>query len=216
LKSLQGFAKEMAYAIDGVEGIDAACIETVRKYWNAFTAAWRGLNSEAPEMPRDIIRSVTNVCSFHNLSFERSVLRPAQFIKGPLAKELGLTTSKRPRRFATKTHLLHFARQLWMSDWFEYKPPATRLDDWLLHLANTFSSSRSGEYIESSCRLGSARGLYYRVSGFVSQKVEVHHRLINVNQDLMFGVFINEYGNPEFAVQLTRDAKNMGDRPEKR
>lgn len=35
-------------------------------------------------------------------------------------------------------------------------------------------------------------------------------------QDITFGVFVNEYGNPEFAVQLTRDAKNMANTPEKR
>ncbi|KIW99556.1 uncharacterized protein Z518_11295 [Rhinocladiella mackenziei CBS 650.93] len=61
---------------------------------------------------------------------------------------------------------------------------------------NTFSSSRIGEYIESTCRPGSGRGLYYR--------------------DITFGAFINEYGNPEFAVQLTRDAKNMAKTPHKR
>lgn len=51
----------MAYAIDGAEGIEAACVETVRKYWNAFTAAWRRANHESPEIPHDIIRSVTEV-----------------------------------------------------------------------------------------------------------------------------------------------------------
>src|SRR6266536_6379527 len=79
-----------------------------------------------------------------------------QFIKGPLAQELGLTKSKRPRRFATKTHLLHFARQLWMADWFEYKVPTTRLDDWyiwiilfpLLGLASALSPAAGQVLVE--------------------------------------------------------------------
>ena len=56
-----------------------------------------------------------------------------------------------------------------MEDWFEYKSPATRVDDWLLHLSNTFSSSRIGEYIESSCRPNTGRGLYFKVSKIHSE-----------------------------------------------
>lgn len=103
-----------------------------------------------------------------------------------------------------------------MVDWFEYKSPATRVDDWLLLLANTFSSSRIGEYIESSCRSGSGRGLYYRVSFRTCGQKEPRRMLTLTIQDITFGVFVNEYGNPEFAVQLTRDAKNMANTPEKR
>jgi hypothetical protein len=62
--SLQSFVREMAYAIDGAEGIEKACEETVRKYWNNFTAAWRRANPESPEIPRDMARSVTHVHSF--------------------------------------------------------------------------------------------------------------------------------------------------------
>lgn len=61
LYSLQKYARIMAYAIDGAEGIKGACVETVRKYWNAFTAAWRRANAESPAIPHDIIRSVTEV-----------------------------------------------------------------------------------------------------------------------------------------------------------
>ena len=39
LESLNGFVFEMAHGIDGAEGIDKTCEETVRKYWNNFTAA---------------------------------------------------------------------------------------------------------------------------------------------------------------------------------
>lgn len=100
-----------------------------------------------------------------------------------------------------------------MVDWFEYKSPATRVDDWLLLLANKFSSSRIGEYIESSCRSGSGRGLYYRVSySYLRGQIEQRRMLTLAIQDITFGVLVNEYGNPEFAVQLTRDAKKKPQR----
>jgi len=68
-----------------------------------------------------------------------------------------------------------------MTDWFEYKSPTTRLDDWLLHLANTFSSSRIGEYIKSNYRVGSGRGLYYRVSFRIYRLIEERRLLILAN-----------------------------------
>ena len=71
LLSLQDFVRVMAYAIDGAEDIDEGCTETVRKYWNSFTAAWRRANPESPEIPRGTTRSVTNV-SFPTLILERS------------------------------------------------------------------------------------------------------------------------------------------------
>lgn len=39
LRLLQKFVRDMAYAINGAEGIKEGYIETVRKYWNTFTAA---------------------------------------------------------------------------------------------------------------------------------------------------------------------------------
>lgn len=63
LRSLQKFVRDMAYAIDGAEGIQAVCVETVRKNWNAFTAAWRRADPDGLEIPHDIARSVTNVGS---------------------------------------------------------------------------------------------------------------------------------------------------------
>ena len=61
LKSLKDFVRKMAYGIDGVEGIDAPGSETVRKYWNTFTAAFLRANPEKP-IPRGIAASVTEVC----------------------------------------------------------------------------------------------------------------------------------------------------------
>jgi hypothetical protein len=65
LVSLKAFVREIAYGIDSAEGIEETCQETVRKYWNNFTVAWRRADPEKPrEIPRDIARSVTHVCLF--------------------------------------------------------------------------------------------------------------------------------------------------------
>lgn len=95
--------------------------------------------------------------------------------------------------------------------------PATRVYDWADLLAIVCSSARVGEYIESTCRAGSGRGLYYRVS--ITEYP--HCRVIvqadeEIPQNVTFGVFLNEHGNAEFAVQLVRDAKGMTDNPAKR
>jgi hypothetical protein len=62
LESLEGFMREMAYAIGGMESNDIPALETVRNYWKCFTARWRRKN---PEIPTSIAESVTNVCLFH-------------------------------------------------------------------------------------------------------------------------------------------------------
>lgn len=149
LESLKDFMRKVAYSIDGEDAedgeFDVPGWETVRKYWNTFTAAWqRAYPLES--IPRGLAQSVT------------------EFIKGPLAKEMGMPKHKRRRRFATKNVMLNYARQLWAADWIEHKHPATPVDDWGLLLGNTYSSSRIGEYIESTCRVGTGRGLYFKIS----------------------------------------------------
>jgi hypothetical protein len=59
-----------------------------------------------------------------------------KFIYGPLVPEMGLPAKKRSTRFANKSHLLHFAGQLWKEDWFGYQNPSTRVDNWALTLGN--------------------------------------------------------------------------------
>lgn len=76
---------------------------------------------------------------------------------------MGMPLNKRKRRFATKAVQFHFAKQLFAEDWVEYKYPWTLIDDWALNLGNTYSSTRIGEYIESSCRSGTGRGLHFKV-----------------------------------------------------
>jgi hypothetical protein len=122
--------------------------------------------------PRNRMLRHTSMYLLHGL-FRSEELTPFQFIKGPLTEELSLTNAKRPRRFATKVVLNHLANQLFAVDWFVYKSPATRLDDWAIQLGNTFSSARIGEYIESSCRSKTGRGLYYKVSPVLHPLVSI-------------------------------------------
>lgn len=64
LESLKDFMRKVAYGIDGEDAedqeFDVPGWETVRKYWNAFTAAWqRAYPTES--IPRGIAQSVTEV-----------------------------------------------------------------------------------------------------------------------------------------------------------
>ncbi|EJT68897.1 hypothetical protein, variant [Gaeumannomyces tritici R3-111a-1] len=180
VKSLKDFIKEIAFGIDGAEGDPNPGQGTVMLYWKQFMAGWR---REHEAIPANITPSVTN------------------FIKSELPEilqesKIRLVKSKRLRRFGTKNHFVHLGHQLWGNDWVEYERPATRVYDWADFMAIVCSSARIGEYIESTCRAGSGRGMYYK--------------------DVTFGVFRNEHGNAEFAIQLVRDAKGMTDNPDKR
>jgi hypothetical protein len=52
---------------------------------------------------------------------------------------------------------------MWQRDWHEYKLPGTRVSDHALLLSNLFTAGRIGDYIESSARRGTERGLKYKV-----------------------------------------------------
>ncbi|RMZ92010.1 hypothetical protein DV736_g736, partial [Chaetothyriales sp. CBS 134916] len=108
----------------------------------------------------------------------------------------GLPASKRKRRYVTENHLVHLGTHLWERDWIEYKRPGIRVSMWSETLDYGFTSARIGEYLESTACANSGRGLYHR--------------------DITFIVFRNEHGEPEFAAQLKRDAKNTTWTPDKR
>jgi hypothetical protein len=161
LTDLKRFMRVRAYAIKGTKGLPAS-VETVRNYWNNFTGGWKRKHTA---IPTDIADSVTEVrtslscCNYYNM-----LTALLKFIYGPLKDEVGLLGEKRPRRYANENHLLLYAEQLWAKDWFVYQKPGTRVSDWELFLSNVFGASRISEYIESSSRRGSDRGLYYKVS----------------------------------------------------
>ncbi|KAK5188855.1 hypothetical protein LTR96_010859 [Exophiala xenobiotica] len=175
LKTLKHFTKGIVWGLDGCEGEnDLPSAKSARQVWKDFTAQFRRQNDP---IPRNTTLSVTN------------------WIKEQIKKR-GLPASKRPRRYASDNHLVHLGTQLWERDWFEYKRPGIRVSTWSETLDYGFTSARVGEYLESTARANSGRGLYHR--------------------DIIFIVFRNEHGKPEFAAQLTRDAKGMTWTPDKR
>ncbi|KAL6240235.1 hypothetical protein RBB50_012872 [Rhinocladiella similis] len=175
LKTLKHFTKGIVWGLDGCEGEnDLPSAKSTRQVWKDFTAQFR---RQHDPIPRNTTLSVTN------------------WIKEQIKKR-GLPASKRPRRYASDNHLVHLGTQLWERDWFEYKRPGIRVSTWSETLDYGFTSARVGEYLESTARANSGRGLYHR--------------------DIIFIVFRNEHGKPEFAAQLTRDAKGMTWTPDKR
>ena len=92
-----------------------------------------------------------------------------QFIKDPLRKELGMKHRQRTRSYGTTNHFIHLGTQLWEKDWQIYDKPPVRVDTWAKIQLYVFTSARVGEYIVSTCRAGSGRGLRYRVSIFCGE-----------------------------------------------
>jgi hypothetical protein len=45
-----------------------------------------------------------------------------------------------------------------------YEKPGISVDAWAEVQLNVFTSAKVGEFIESTCRAGSGRGLHYRIS----------------------------------------------------
>jgi hypothetical protein len=119
-----------------------------------------------------------------------------QFIKGPLQRRMELALQKRIRRYGTMIHFVILAKQLFRDDWHQYGSPRIRILLWDAISHNVFTSARSGEFIESTARAGSGRGLYFR--------------------DVALVVFINENGDTEFANEVEKDAKGMTFTPGKR
>ena len=63
-------------------------------------------------------------------------------------------------------HFVYLGTQLWEGDWGVYKRPGARIDLWGEFQLNVFTFARVGEYIESSARSGTGRGLHFKVSPF--------------------------------------------------
>jgi hypothetical protein len=87
-----------------------------------------------------------------------------QYIKYVLQTELGLALKKRERCYASMIHFVHLGTQLWQNDWHKYERPGVRVEVWAEIQLHAFTAARVGEYLESTCRAGSGRGLHYRVS----------------------------------------------------
>jgi hypothetical protein len=70
---------------------------------------------------------------------------------------------KRPRHYLTVPHFRILMEHMWTKDWYRYEYGATLVNDYALHVFDLYSSARVGEYIESSARKDSGRGLKYEV-----------------------------------------------------
>lgn len=92
------------------------------------------------------------------------VANERQYIKYVLQDKLGLAQRKRERCYASMIHFVHLGTQPWRNDWHKYKRPGIRIEVWAEIQLHAFISARVGEYLESTCRAGSGRGLHYRVS----------------------------------------------------
>jgi hypothetical protein len=87
-----------------------------------------------------------------------------QYIKFVLQSELRFARRKRESCYATMIHFVHLGTQLWQNDWHKYERPGIRIEVWAKIQLYAFTSARVGEYLESTCRAGSGRGLHFRVS----------------------------------------------------
>ncbi|KAF4421590.1 hypothetical protein CFRS1_v013888 [Colletotrichum fructicola] len=68
-----------------------------------------------------------------------------------------------------------------------FSEPSFRIDLWAYIQLHTFTFARLSDYSESSARRGSGVGLYFK--------------------NATFGVFKNEQGNPEFAMECQKQLK---------
>jgi hypothetical protein len=71
---------------------------------------------------------------------------------------------KRVRHYLTIPYFRILMEHMWTKDWYEYDHGGTMVNDYALYVFSLYSSARVGEYIESSMRRKSGRGLKYRVS----------------------------------------------------
>ncbi|KAF1964847.1 hypothetical protein BU23DRAFT_630332, partial [Bimuria novae-zelandiae CBS 107.79] len=166
----------VALGIEGGYGNEKPGLWTVVQYYKDFTAGWRRARMEEEQENEE---------------------KNEEGEKKELVKVISPNvTLKKLRRYGSQIHFLHLGTQWWKNDWFVLPKPRRRVEIWALIMACVFSTSRIGEYVESTCRLGSGRGLRF--------------------QDTIFTVFRNKCGNIEFAVQLQRDAKCMTFTPDKR
>ncbi|PGH27130.1 hypothetical protein AJ80_01086 [Polytolypa hystricis UAMH7299] len=115
------------------------------------------------------------------------------FIYQKLHKHVPLSLEQHQRDYVMIKHFKNLIQQLWQNDWYEFPYPLYRVYLSVLLKMCMYSSARVGEYVESTGRAGSGRGLY-------------------VPEGLTFLVIHNGKGQSEIIVRPKRDAKNMSKR----
>ena len=53
---------------------------------------------------------------------------------------------------------------MWLNDWYEYKHDGVRVRNTAAMHLYAYSTGRIGDYVESTARAGSGKGLHYAVS----------------------------------------------------
>ncbi|EGE02373.1 hypothetical protein TEQG_01412 [Trichophyton equinum CBS 127.97] len=139
----------------------------IHKIWKAFTAEWARRTDI--ELPAHVINSGAN------------------WIKneGELDTHIPINRDHAENDFVTLIHFQNLLTQLWENDWHIFRFPIYRVYLSSLLKLCMYSSGRVGEYVESSSRTGTGRGLCI------------------------------EEGMPELVFTPRRDAKGMSKRQEK-
>jgi len=141
-----------------------ACLSTVVQAYKDFTGGWQWKGNQKIDK---MVTSTTSNVRLHSISQSYPEVTTAdilQFIKIVLQKELNLALRKRKRCYATMIHFVHLGTQLWQNDWLRYDRPGIRIEVWAEIQLHAFTAARIGEYVESTARPGSGRGLHFRVS----------------------------------------------------
>ncbi|EEQ32556.1 conserved hypothetical protein [Microsporum canis CBS 113480] len=107
---------------------------------------------------------------------------------GELDAHIPINRERHERNYVTLIHFQNLLRQLWENDWHIFQFPIYRVYLSCLLKVCIYSSGRVGEFVESSARTGSNRGLF-------------------VEKDITFLVIRNHKGMPELIFTPRRDAK---------
>ena len=78
--------------------------------------------------------------------------------------KIALSTAQRERQYYTLRDYVTVQRQRWENDWHDYVHDMCRVLDTAAEQLFVYSSARIGELFESSVRVGTGKGLCYRVA----------------------------------------------------
>ncbi|KAF2257712.1 hypothetical protein CC78DRAFT_549703 [Lojkania enalia] len=133
IETSKGYVMSIALGIEGGYSNKKPGLWTVVQYYKDFTAGWRRARMEEEQENEEKNGEVKVISPIVTLS-------TSNFIKYELYNILELPYRKRLRRYGSQIHFLHLGTQWWKND----------------------CTSRIGEYVESTYRLGSGRGLRFQ------------------------------------------------------
>jgi hypothetical protein len=113
IETLQDFATDVAYGIDGGYSDPIACVNTVVTYMKDFSGGLKDAGHQ--ELGSKLTGSSRNVTDSHTFKYYQNA-NWLQFIQGPLLENLKMARRKRERRYGTMFHFIHLGTQLWKYD----------------------------------------------------------------------------------------------------